>query len=100
VTPTDDFAAFHASVFARLVGQLTWGFGATLAGLEPATYGLEVRHGPSAWWCLGASPPVGSGLSSDQWRRGRSGDDDRIASGIAITACLEWSRWPWGYSGG
>jgi hypothetical protein len=34
---------------------------APLAGLEPATYGLEVRHDPSGWCCLEASPPVASG---------------------------------------
>jgi hypothetical protein len=36
---------------------LTWAF-APLAGLEPALHGLEVRHDPSAWWRLGASPQV------------------------------------------
>jgi hypothetical protein len=35
-----------------------------------------------------------------QWRRGRSGDDDQIARGIAITGRLEWSRRPEGSSGG
>jgi hypothetical protein len=56
---------------------------APLAGLEPAPYGLEVSHDPSAWCCLGASPQVESGWSSNQWHHGRLRDNDRIAKGIA-----------------
>ena len=56
---------------------------APLAGLEPATYGLEVRHDPSDWCHRGASALVGSGSSSDQWHRGRFRDNDRIATWIA-----------------
>jgi hypothetical protein len=69
----------HADTPSR---PLTCSF-APLAGLEPATYGLEVRHAPSARWCPGASPQVGSGSSSNQCHRGRLRDNDRIATGIA-----------------
>src|SRR5215211_328393 len=65
------------------IKPLTWGFGAPLAGLEPATYGLEVRHDPSAWSWLGASLQVGSGASSKQSRPDQPCHNDRIAIGIA-----------------
>jgi hypothetical protein len=47
------------------------GLGARI-GLEPATYGLEVRQSLSAWCCGGASPQVGSGRPSDRLHPGRS----------------------------
>jgi hypothetical protein len=59
---------------------LTWGFGAPLAGLEPATYGLEVRQSLSVWCRLGASPQVASGPPSAWWHPGRLRPIDRIAS--------------------
>ena len=68
---------------------LTWGFGAPLAGLEPATYGLEVRHDPSAWCRRGVSPQVGSDPSSDRFHRSRGRGIDRIARWIATAALLE-----------
>jgi hypothetical protein len=53
------------------------------AGLEPAPYGLEVRHDPSDWWPLGASPQVASDLPSAWSHPGRHRDNDPIATGIA-----------------
>jgi hypothetical protein len=53
------------------------------AGLEPATYGLEVRHEPSAWCRRGASSQVASDLPSAWSHPGRHRDNDRIATGIA-----------------
>src|SRR4030095_15002536 len=41
------------------------------AGLEPAPYGLEVRHDPSGWYYPNASPQVGSGPPSGRSHRGR-----------------------------
>jgi hypothetical protein len=42
------------------------------AGLEPAPYGLEVSHDPSAWYHPSASPQVGSGPPSDRSIASRS----------------------------
>ena len=53
------------------------------AGLEPATYGLEVRQHPSGWCHPGASTQVGSGSPSGQLHRERLCDNNRIARGIA-----------------
>jgi hypothetical protein len=66
----------------RAFNALTCTF-APLAGLEPAPYGLEVRHHPSGWCRPGASPQVGSGLLSTWLHPGRHSDNDRIASWIA-----------------
>ena len=63
---------------------LTCGF-APLAGLEPATYGLEVRHDPSAQCCPGPSPQVTLGPPSTWLHRDRHRSNDRIATGIAST---------------
>jgi hypothetical protein len=57
--------------------------GAPPAGLEPATYGLEVRHDPCAWCRRGASSQVASDLPSAWSHPGRHRDNDRIANGIA-----------------
>jgi hypothetical protein len=56
---------------------------APLAGFEPAPYGLEVRHNPSAWCHADASPQVASDLPSAWSHPGRHRDNDRIANGIA-----------------
>jgi hypothetical protein len=56
---------------------------APLAGLEPAPYGLEVRHDPSGWWPLGASPQVALSLPSAWLHPGWHDDNDQIANGIA-----------------
>ena len=67
---------------------------APLAGLEPATYGLEVRHDPSAWYHPGASPQVGSGLSSNRSPPDRLRDNNRIAKRIATRPYGLAVRWP------
>jgi hypothetical protein len=72
----------HLSKQAPALKPLTWAF-APLAGLEPAPYGLEVRHDLSAWCCHGASPQVGSGPSSNPSQPGEPCYSDRIAREIA-----------------
>jgi hypothetical protein len=66
----------------HVLKPLTWAF-APLAGLEPAPYGLEVRHHPSAWWCLGLSLQVALGPPSGRSYPSRSSYSDRIAREIA-----------------
>jgi hypothetical protein len=51
------------SKHGHMLKALTCTF-APLAGLEPAPYGLEVRHHPSAWCRRGASSQVASDLPS------------------------------------
>jgi hypothetical protein len=70
------------SKHGQLLKALTCGF-APPAGLEPATYGLEVRHNPSAWCHADASPQVASDPPSAWSHPGRHRDNDRIANGIA-----------------
>jgi hypothetical protein len=67
------------------------GFGAP-AGLEPATYGEEVRHNPSAQWCLGRSPQVELTLPSVWLHPDGHRHNDRIARGIASLGPLEDSK--------
>ena len=59
-----------------------------LAGLEPATYGLEVRHDPSVWWQLGLSLLVDSGPWSRLLHPGWGRYSDRIARRIATITHL------------
>ena len=61
-------------------------FCGAVAGLEPATYGLEVRLHLSTWYCPGTSPQVRSGSLSDLSHPGRHSYSDRIARGIASLA--------------
>ena len=61
---------------------------APLAGLEPAPYGLEVRHELSGWCSLGASSQVESGVSSGRFHPDRGCYNDRIARWIATHAAL------------
>src|SRR5215213_1331355 len=62
---------------------------APLAGLEPATYALEVRQDQSGRCSLGTSPQVGSGPLSEPFDPGRGCHSDRIANGIGSGGC-----WP------
>jgi hypothetical protein len=77
---------------AEQARQVLYGSGlgvcAPPAGLEPATYGLEVRHHPSAWSYLGASPQVASSLSSAWLHPRRHSDSEGIAKEIASTSGL------------
>jgi hypothetical protein len=63
--------------------------------VPPAGSRVEPLSRPDG--CRKCSKAINPGI---QWRRGRSGDDDQIARGIAITGRLEWSRRPEGSSGG
>jgi len=65
-----------------MLNALTCAF-VPLAGLEPAPYGLEVRHDPSAWCWRGESPQVESSSPSAWLHPGQHGNNDRIAKGIA-----------------
>jgi GAF domain len=64
------------------------------AGLEPAPYGLEVRHDPSAWCDRGASTQVKSS-PSDQFHLGRPVTRTGLPEGLpALARCPRFTPTP------